>query len=76
MVKKGDKKSTKSKGKKKAGKVSKEYDPPLYDLPEYQDPELTTPRVDLTIKLANPVNEVLTLKLTDVLITTRVEYIK
>ncbi|EAR98966.1 hypothetical protein TTHERM_00997710 (macronuclear) [Tetrahymena thermophila SB210] len=74
MVKKKGKKG-KKKGKKKQKKV-KEYDPPKYELPEYEDPDIVTPKVELTIKLANPVNEVLTLKLSDIPITTRVEYIR
>ena len=74
MVKKG-KKGGKKKGKKKVKKV-KEYDPPKYELPEYKDPDIVTPKVDLIIKLANPVNEVLTLKLAEIPITTRVEYIR
>ncbi|EGR31292.1 hypothetical protein IMG5_113900 [Ichthyophthirius multifiliis] len=74
MVKKGKKEEKKR--KEKQGKAPKEYDPPLYDLPEYQDPDIVTPKVNLIIKLANPINEVLTLKLHQVPITTRLEYIK
>lgn len=70
MVKKAKKKA------KKKVKKDKEYDPPKYELPEYEDPDIVTPKVELIIKLANPVNEVLTLRLPDIPITTRVEYIR
>lgn len=75
MVKKKGKKGGKKKGKKKVKKI-KEYDPPKYELPEYEDPDVVTPKVELIIKLANPVNEVLALRLPDIPITTRVEYIR
>lgn len=74
-AKKKGKKGGKGKSKKKEKKV-KEYDPPKYELPEYEDPDVVTPKVELIIKLANPVNEVLTLRLSGIPITTRVDYIR
>lgn len=41
-----------------------------------KDPELVTPRVDLHIKLAQPLIETLAFTLTEVPITTRIDYIK
>ena len=41
------KKSTKEKGPEEEKKN-------LYDIPEYIDPKIYTPKVELTIKLANP----------------------
>ena len=62
------------KSKKGKKKKANEYLPPIYNIPEYEDPEVVKPRVDLIIKIANPVNDLLTLKLT-VPIHRRIEYI-
>ena len=48
----------KKKGKKKAGSKKKEYLPMVYDFPKFEDPDLITPKVDLLIKLADPVSEI------------------
>ena len=64
----------KKKGKKKKGKKkAKEYLPLIYNIPEYEDPKIVTPKVDLIIKIANPPNDLLSLTLEQVLISTRVE---
>ena len=42
----------------------------------FKDPELVTPMVDLIIKLAQPLIDTLAFTLTEVPITTRIEYIK
>ncbi|KAM3128390.1 hypothetical protein pb186bvf_019518 [Paramecium bursaria] len=71
----------KKKGKK-SKKKKEQYLPPLYNIPAYEDPEQVTPKVDLIIKLANPVNDLLTLKIrvllqydSQVPITTKLEKI-
>lgn len=75
------KKKKSSKKHKKSDK--EEYLPCIYNIPTYdvqyfiiifKDPELTTPKVDLIIKLANPVSEILALRI-KVPISTRVEKI-
>lgn len=53
MVKKKSKKGTKKKKSTKE-KGPEEEKKNLYDIPEYIDPKIYTPKVELTIKLANP----------------------
>ena len=52
MVKKKKKGSKKKKSTKEKGPEEEKKN--LYDIPEYIDPKIYTPKVELTIKLANP----------------------
>ena len=50
----------KRKGKKgKKGKKKKAFLPLIYNIPDYEDPDVVSPKVDLILKLANPVNDFL-----------------
>lgn len=73
------KKGKKGKGKKKGKKGKKEYLPNVYEVPTFIDPKLSTPKAEITFKLANPFTNNLDFKLT-LPISTRImtieEYIK
>lgn len=53
----------KKKKGKKGKKKKEEYLPPVYNIPAYENPDVVTPKVDLVIKLANPVNDLFTLRI-------------
>ena len=66
----------KFKGKKKGkkGKKKEEYLPSIYNIPQYDNPDIVTPKVDLIIRVVNPINDILSLRIR-VPISTRIERI-